>query len=109
MSNYRRNYVLGRTYVFTVNLLERKKTLLVDHIDELIMLFVKQKLNDLFILTLGLFFLIICIVFGHYQKMMPNKWTPINFSPVRQTVLAGAELLYIINTSPFRLHKLKEQ
>jgi putative transposase len=35
MSNYRRNHVAGGTYFFTVNLLERKKTLLVDHIDEL--------------------------------------------------------------------------
>ena len=35
MSNYRRNKVLGGTYFFTVNLLERKKSLLVDHIDEL--------------------------------------------------------------------------
>jgi putative transposase len=35
MSNYRRNRVVGGTYFFTVNLLERKKTLLVDHIDEL--------------------------------------------------------------------------
>ena len=35
MSNYRRNRVLGGTYFFTVNLLERKKTLLVDHIEEL--------------------------------------------------------------------------
>ena len=35
MSNYCRNYVFGGTYFFTVNLLERKKTLLVDHIDEL--------------------------------------------------------------------------
>ncbi|KJY87704.1 transposase [Pseudoalteromonas piscicida] len=32
---YRRNYVAGGTYFFTVNLLERKKTLLVDHINEL--------------------------------------------------------------------------
>ena len=30
---YRRNYVAGGTYFFTVNLLERKQSLLVDHID----------------------------------------------------------------------------
>ena len=30
---YRRNYVDGGTYFFTVNLLERDKSLLVDHID----------------------------------------------------------------------------
>jgi putative transposase len=35
MSNYRRNYISGGTYFFTVNLLERKKTLLVDYIEEL--------------------------------------------------------------------------
>lgn len=35
MSNYRRNRLLGGTYFFTVNLLERNKSLLVDHIDEL--------------------------------------------------------------------------
>ncbi len=35
MSNYRRNRVSGGTYFFTVNILERKKTLLVDHIEEL--------------------------------------------------------------------------
>ena len=35
MSNYRRNRVSGRTYFFTVNLFERRKQLLVDHIDEL--------------------------------------------------------------------------
>ena len=33
MSNYRRNKVSGGTYFFTVNLLERRKSLLVDHID----------------------------------------------------------------------------
>lgn len=32
---YRRNYVPGGTYFFTVNLLDRKKALLVEHIDEL--------------------------------------------------------------------------
>ena len=35
MSNYRRNYVSGGSYFFTVNLLERKNSLLVDHINEL--------------------------------------------------------------------------
>lgn len=30
---YRRNYQAGGTYFFTVNLLERNKSLLVDHID----------------------------------------------------------------------------
>jgi len=35
MSNYRRNYISGGTYFFTVNILERKKSLLIDHIDEL--------------------------------------------------------------------------
>ena len=33
MSNYRRIYVPGGTYFFTVNLLERRRTLLVDRID----------------------------------------------------------------------------
>ena len=33
MSVYRRNYVAGGTYFFTVNLLDRKKTLLVDYVD----------------------------------------------------------------------------
>jgi REP element-mobilizing transposase RayT len=33
MSNYRRNFVAGGCYFFTVNLLERKRTLLTDHID----------------------------------------------------------------------------
>ncbi len=32
MSVYRRNYVAGGTYFFTVNLLDRKKTLLVDYV-----------------------------------------------------------------------------
>jgi putative transposase len=35
MPNYRRNYVSGGSYFFTVNLLERDKSLLVDHIDVL--------------------------------------------------------------------------
>jgi len=35
MPNYRRNRVPGGTYFFTVNLLERKTRLLVDHIDQL--------------------------------------------------------------------------
>ncbi|HID83110.1 MAG TPA: transposase [Chromatiales bacterium] len=35
MSNYRRNRVPGGTYFFTVNLLERRKQILVDHIDAL--------------------------------------------------------------------------
>jgi len=33
MSNYRRNKLKGGTFFFTVNLLERNKSLLVDHID----------------------------------------------------------------------------
>jgi len=33
MSNYRRNFVHGGSYFFTVNLLERQRTLLTDHID----------------------------------------------------------------------------
>lgn len=35
MPNYRRVWVPGGTYFFTVNLLERKRTLLSDHIDSL--------------------------------------------------------------------------
>jgi putative transposase len=35
MPNYRRNRILGGTYFFTVNLLERKSTLLIEHIAEL--------------------------------------------------------------------------
>jgi len=31
--NYRRNFVVGGCYFFTVNLLERQQTLLTDHID----------------------------------------------------------------------------
>lgn len=33
MTNYRRAFVPGATYFFTVNLADRRKTLLVDHID----------------------------------------------------------------------------
>ena len=33
MSNYRRNFVPGGCYFFTVNLLERKQNLLTEHID----------------------------------------------------------------------------
>jgi len=33
MSNYRHNFVAGGCYFFTVNLLERKQSLLTDHID----------------------------------------------------------------------------
>lgn len=33
MSNYRRNFVAGGCYFFTVNLLERQQTLLTDNID----------------------------------------------------------------------------
>ena len=35
MSNYRRNRVPGGSYFFTVNILDRKKSLLVDHIEKL--------------------------------------------------------------------------
>ena len=48
MSNCHRNYVLGGTYFFTVSLLERKKTLLVDHIDELRNAVRKKKIKRLF-------------------------------------------------------------
>jgi putative transposase len=33
MPNYRRNFVAGGCYFFTVNLLKRQRTLLTDHID----------------------------------------------------------------------------
>ncbi len=48
MSNYRWNCVAGGTYFFTVNLLERKKTLLVDHIDELRLAITKTQNNKPF-------------------------------------------------------------
>ena len=35
MVNYRRCYVAGGTYFFTVNVLDRRSSVLVDHIDEL--------------------------------------------------------------------------
>ena len=35
MPDYRRNRVAGGTYFFTVNLLERRSRLLVEHIDDL--------------------------------------------------------------------------
>ena len=35
MPNYRRAWVAGGTYFFTVNLLERNRRLLVDHVDAL--------------------------------------------------------------------------
>ncbi len=35
MTNYRRNYIAGGTFFFTVNIAERQKTLLVDHISNL--------------------------------------------------------------------------
>ena len=39
MSRYRRVWVPGGTYFFTVNLLERRRSLLVDRIDALRMAF----------------------------------------------------------------------
>ncbi|WP_225584100.1 hypothetical protein [Pseudoxanthomonas sp. PXM02] len=33
MTNYRRAFIPGATYFFTVNLADRRATLLVDHID----------------------------------------------------------------------------
>ncbi|MGZ8918897.1 MAG: hypothetical protein ACXW0T_11790 [Methylobacter sp.] len=33
MPNYRRDFVAGGCYFFTVNILERQQTLLTDHID----------------------------------------------------------------------------
>lgn len=33
MTNYRRTFVPGATYFFTVNLADRRRTLLIDHID----------------------------------------------------------------------------
>ena len=46
MVNYRRSRVAGGTFFFTVNLLDRRKTLLVDHVDTLrrIVIEVKTKL-----------------------------------------------------------------
>jgi putative transposase len=35
MPNYRRAFVPGGCWLFTVNLLERRRTLLVDHVDVL--------------------------------------------------------------------------
>lgn len=43
MPNYRRNRVSGGTYFFTVNLLERDKTLLTDHINKLRMAIYKTR------------------------------------------------------------------
>ena len=43
MSNYRRMHVPGGTYFFTVNLLERRRHLLVEHIDQLRIAFAEAK------------------------------------------------------------------
>lgn len=43
MSNYRRVRVPGGTYFFTVNLLQRRRRLLVDHVDELRLAFQDAK------------------------------------------------------------------
>ena len=43
MPNYRRVWVPGGTYFFTVNLLERRRTLLTDHIDSLRNAFAQAK------------------------------------------------------------------
>ena len=43
MSNYRRMHVPGGTYFFTVNLLERRRQLLVEHVDLLRIAFAEAK------------------------------------------------------------------
>lgn len=43
MTNYRRQFLPGGTYFFTVNLAQRNKTLLVDHVDNLRGVFTKVK------------------------------------------------------------------
>ncbi len=48
MSNYHRNRVAGGTYFFAVNLLERNKTLLVDHIDKLRRAIAKTRIHKPF-------------------------------------------------------------
>jgi putative transposase len=51
MSRYRRTWVPGGTYFFTVNLLERDRRLLVDHIDLLRMAFRKAHVARPFVVV----------------------------------------------------------
>ena len=43
MTNYRRCFLPGGTYFFTVNLAQRDKTLLIDHVDDLRKVFAEVK------------------------------------------------------------------
>lgn len=75
MPNYRRNRIPGGTYFFTVNLLERKSTLLIEHIAALreAVLTVREK-HPFYLCPMGIsmpgwFCLIICMRFGHYRQV----------------------------------------
>jgi putative transposase len=78
MSNYRRAYINGGTWFFTVNLLQRHQNdLLIRNIDQLRRLSTKYGPNIRFISMLGLYCLTTYIVFGHYRRAMPdfsNRW-----------------------------------
>ncbi len=66
---YRRANIPGACYFFTVNIAERNKSLLIDHIDELRGAFKKSNKIIRLLLKRLLFFQIIFIRFGNYLNM----------------------------------------
>ncbi|WP_459542211.1 transposase, partial [Cellvibrio mixtus] len=67
---YRRNYLEGGTYFFTVNLLDRKKTLLVDYVDYLRESVAKVRRKRPFHTDACVSYLIICMRRRLCQKAM---------------------------------------
>lgn len=72
MSQYLRVWVPGGTYFFTVNLLERRRTLLVDHIDILRAAFRVVHAARPFHLMAYVICRIICIACGDCQRATPT-------------------------------------
>lgn len=62
---YRRAYVAGGTYFFTINLAERKRTLLVDHADRLREVIRLVKRVHPFHIDVMEIYLITCTYFGY--------------------------------------------
>ncbi len=75
MFNYRRNRIAGGTFFFTVNLLDWRETLLVDHIDRLRRIVIEVRTKRPFVI--------------YAMVVLPDHWDTVWTMPPRDCDYAG--------------------
>jgi hypothetical protein len=106
MTNYRRNFICGGSFFFTVNLADRRQRLLTTHIDLLRQAFRNVRGSHPFIIEAS-FFPIICMQSGHGMLWIRKELEYHSSDlPIARSPLAFAEFaicaIYVSNNLLFR-------